>query len=352
MKSLFILFLIHLLLVSCDSNINVENKIDEIFKEFNRSSTPGTSIAVVKNNKIIYQKGFGLADIENKTSIESYTNFRLASISKQFTAFSVLLLENEGKLSLTDKLTKYFPELSQSYSSITIKNVLQHTTGILDYENLANKKDTTQLRDKDVLKLLSVQDSLYFEPGTKHQYSNSGYALLALLVERLSVVSFAEFLNERIFTPLQMINTIAYEKGISKVVNRAYGYTKVDSGFVDSDQSKYSAVLGDGGIYSSTIDLIKWDREINSPTLLPKEKFDQVFVKGKTSAGEEFDYGLGWRLDPYKNHERLYHTGGTSGFSNIYMKLPEYQLTIIVLINIYDYDAKGYAEKVADIFIK
>ncbi len=301
---------------------------------------------------LIYLKGFGLADIDENIFIEPKTNFRLASITKQFTALSILLLENEGKLSLADKLTKYFPELKQSYANISIKNILQHTSGILDYESLANKQDTIQLRDKDVLKLLSEKDSLYFEPGRIHQYSNSGYALLALLVERLSGVSFADFLNEKIFKTLQMNNTVAYENGISQVTNRAYGYTKVDSGFVDSDQSLYSAVLGDGGIYSSTVDLIKWDKEVNSPTLLPKVKFNQVFIKGKTSVGEEFDYGLGWRLDPYKNYERFYHTGGTSGFSNIYMKLPEHQLTIIVLINIYDYDAKGYAEKVADILIK
>ena len=347
-----LILLLTLSTIISSGNKSIEHQIDTIFKEFNSSSGPGVSAAIIKNDTIIYQKGFGLADIEDKTLIEPNTNFRLASITKQFTALSILLLETEGKLSLTDRLTKYFPELSESYSEITLKNVLQHTSGIVDYENLANRKDTTQLRDKDVLKLLSEQDTLYFKPGTMHQYSNSGYALLSLLVERLSGISFAEFLNVRIFKPLQMNNTVAYQKGISKVVNRAYGYTKLDSGFVDSDQSLYSAVLGDGGIYSSTIDLIKWDKEVNSPTLLPKEKFDQVFVKGKTAAGEEFDYGFGWRLDPYKNHERLYHTGGTSGFSNIYMKLPEYQLTIIVLINIYDYDAKGYAEKVADIFIK
>jgi CubicO group peptidase (beta-lactamase class C family) len=351
MREALILLVVLLTFISC-SKKSMEQQIDTIFEEFRSNSTPGVSAAIIKDAAIIYQKGFGLAEIEGNIFIEPKTNFRLASITKQFTALSILLLENEGKLSLTDKLTKYFPELKQSYSNITIQNVLQHTSGILDYESLANKQDTIQLRDKDVLKLLGEKDSLYFEPGTKHQYSNSGYALLALLVERLSGLSFSEYLNKRIFIPLKMNNTVAFEKGISQIINRAYGYTKVDSGFVDSDQSLYSAVLGDGGIYSSTVDLIKWDKEVNSPTLLPKEKFYQIFVKGKTTSGEDFDYGLGWRLDPYKNHERFYHTGGTSGFSNIYMKLPEYQLTIIILINLYDYDAKGYAEKIADILIK
>lgn len=351
MKAILIIPVILLTFNSCSTK-SIEQKIDTIFDEFRSISSPGVSAVVIKKGNIIYQKGFGLANIEENIFIDPKTNFRLASITKQFTALSILLLEKEKKLSLNDKLSNYFPELKQSYSGITIKNVLQHTSGILDYESLANKQDTAQLNDKDVLKLLCEKDSLYFEPGTKHQYSNSGYALLALLVERLSKVSFAEYLHEKIFKPLEMNNTVAFQNGISFVNNRAYGYSKVDTGFVNSDQSLFSAVLGDGGVYSSTIDLIKWDHEVDSPTLLPKENFEQSFIKGKTTLDQEFDYGLGWRLDPYKNYERFYHTGGTSGFSNIYMKLPGHQLTIIILINIYDYNAKGYAEKVADIFIK
>jgi CubicO group peptidase (beta-lactamase class C family) len=330
----------------------LEKQINSIFNEFQVGLTPGVSVSVLKDGKIVYQKEFGYADLNSKIKIEPYTNFRLASITKQFTSYSILLLEDEGKLSLDDKISEYFPELKKYASDITIKNILQHTSGFLDYESLANKQDTIQLKDKDVIKILSKQDSLYFTPGTEHRYSNSGYAILALLVEKLSGKSFANFLEEKIFTSLKMNNSVAYESGISVVKNRAFGYTKVDSGFVDSDQSKYSAVLGDGGIYSSTVDLQKWDAEIENPTLLPKNKLDQIFVKGKTACGSEFDYGFGWRLDPYKNYIRHYHTGGTSGFTNIYMKLPELNLTIVVLINIYDYDAKGYAEKIADLFIE
>ncbi len=284
--------------------------------------------------------------------IEPKSNFRLASITKQFTALSILLLEQENKLSLNDTLSKFFPELPSYANKITIKNLLQHTSGLLDYEDFVNNNDTVQLKDKDVLNILIAQDSTYFSAGNKHQYSNSGYAVLALLVEKLSGLSFARFLEKRIFQPLGMHNSVAYKKGISKVKNRVYGYTKTDSGFVFSDQSLTSAVLGDGGIYSSTIDLIKWDKEVNSPTLLPKEKFNRVFKKGKNSRGEEFDYGFGWRLDPYKNLYRPYHTGGTRGFSNIYMKIPDLYLTIIVLMNLNNYNAKQYAEKIADLFIK
>lgn len=352
MKIFSVIGLTVMLLVYCSAKKDLESKIDDIFLEFNSDSKPGASVAVVKSGELIYQKGFGLANLVNKAKIEPKTNFRLASITKQFTALSILLLENAGKLSLDDKLTKFFPEFNHYADDIKIRNVLQHTSGLLDYEEFVNNEDTVQLKDKDVLQILVKQDSTYFKPGSKHRYSNSGYAVLAILVERLSHMSFAKFLEQKIFNPLDMNNSVAYEKGITRIPYRSLGYTKTDTGFVNSDQSLTSAVLGDGGIYSSTIDLLKWDHEVNSPTLLPKEKFYKVFEKGKNSKGEEFDYGFGWRLDPYKNYFRPYHTGGTSGYSNIYMKIPKLDLTIIVLINIKNYDAKGYAERVADLFIK
>ncbi|MCB9208248.1 MAG: beta-lactamase family protein [Ignavibacteriales bacterium] len=351
MKSLlFILFIFFNVFIYSNNN-DMEKQIDSIVEEFQNGLTPGISVAVLKSGKVIYQKGYGYADLENKIKIEPKTNFRLASITKQFTSFSILLLENEGKLSLSDSLTKFFPDFPVYGNKIKIENILQHTSGLLDYEDFVND-DSIQVKDKDVLEILMKQDSTYFEPGKEHRYSNSGYAILALIVEKLSGKSFAAFLKERIFEPVKMNNSVAFEKGISEIPNRAYGYAKTDSGFVYSDQSLTSAVLGDGGIYSSAIDLLKWNEEVENPTLLPKEKFAKAFEKGKTTNGEEFDYGFGWRLDPYKNHYRPYHTGSTCGFSNIYMKLPEYDLTIIVLMNVRDYDAKGYAEKIADLFIK
>jgi len=351
MKTILYYLLCSLFLLGCTNEIKLDHKIESIFNEFNTKLSPGVSVAIVQNGENIFSKGFGLADLDLKIPIAPSTNFRLASITKQFTAFSILLLENDGKLSINDKITKYFPELEHYADRVIIKNILQHTSGLLDYEDFVNKKDSIQLRDKDVLTILVEQDSTYFEPGSKHQYSNSGYAILALLVERVSEMSFAEFLKTKIFKPLKMENTVAYEKGISEVVNRSFGYSNTDSGYVFSDQSLTSAVLGDGGIYSSAIDLLKWNNEINSPTLLPKNKFEKIFEKGKNTKGELFDYGFGWRLDPYKNLIRHYHTGSTSGFSNIYMKLPSKKLTIIVLINIKDYDAKKYAEQIADLFI-
>ena len=339
-----------LMFFSCSEKPSLENKIDEMFSEFT-NKTPGVSVLVLQNDKVIFKKGYGLANFEKKIQIESKTNFRLASITKQFTAFSILLLEEEKKLSFDDSIIKFFPRLPKSANDITIRQILQHTSGLLAYENYMDDTLTIQLKDSDVLNILINQDSTYFKPGTKHRYSNSGYAILALLVEKLSHKTFAQFLNDRIFDPLKMNNSVAFENGISEVENRAYGYAKTDSGFNFTDQSLTSAILGDGGIYSSILDLVKWNNEIDNPILLPKSKLDLVFEKLILPNGEVVNYGFGWRLDPYRDFERPYHTGGTSGFSNIYMKIPELDLAIIVLINIREYDAKGYAEKIADIII-
>ena len=349
MKTLFVI-LISIQLISCMDETSFENKIDEIFSEFT-SQTPGASVLVLQNDKVIFKKSYGLADLEKKILIEPKTNFRLASITKQFTAFSILLLENEGKLSFDDPLTKFFPNFPKHGNNITIRQILQHTSGLLAYEDYMDDTLTIQLKDKDVLQFLLEQDSTYFKPGTQHRYSGSGYAILALVVEKLSGKSFAQFLKERIFTPLKMNNSVAFENGISTIKNRAYGYANTDSGFIFTDQSLTSAILGDGGIYSSTLDLVKWNSEIDNPTRLPKNKLDLTFEKLVLPNGEIVNYGFGWRLDPYRGYERPYHTGSTSGFSNIYMKIPEMDLAIIVLINIRGYVAKGYSEKVADIFI-
>ncbi|PIQ09907.1 MAG: penicillin-binding protein E [Ignavibacteriales bacterium CG18_big_fil_WC_8_21_14_2_50_31_20] len=351
MKKTVLFVLLGLILISCTAHPTLEMKIDSIFSEFNKS-TPGASVLVVQNNKIIFEKGYGLANIEQAIPNESKTNFRLASITKQFTAFSILLLENDGKLSFDDSLEKYFPNFPEYGKNITIKQVLQHTSGLLAYEDYIDDTVTVQLKDKDVLNILMKQDSKYFQPGTEHRYSNSGYAVLALIVEKISGKTFAEFLKERIFLPLKMNNSVAFENGISEVQNRAFGYAKIDSEFVFTDQSVTSAVLGDGGIYSSTLEMVKWNNEIDSPTLISKEKFSKAFEKLVLPNGEVVNYGFGWRLDPYKNYERPYHTGSTSGFSNMFMKIPELDLVFIVLMNVRDYDAKNYAEKIADLFIE
>ncbi len=325
---------------------------------------------VVRDGKVVFRRGYGVTDLRTLAPIDASTNFRLASFTKQFTAACIMLLARDGKLRYDDHLTDFFPEFPAYGKSITVRNLLNHTSGLPDYEELLMKQypDTPpekipQILDAGVLKLLERQTSGKFAPGSRWEYSNSGYAVLAMIVERVSGKSFGQFLRERIFTPLQMKNTIAYEKGKNEVAHRAYGHTKDKDGWQQTDQSPTSAVLGDGGIYSSLDDLAKWDRALREHTLLSAAEMEPALTPvqptdgpAKFSEGRAVSYGFGWFLDPYRGHKRMSHDGETIGFRTTIQRFPddlhpEDQLTIIVLANRVDIDPEELALKVADLYL-
>jgi CubicO group peptidase (beta-lactamase class C family) len=341
------LFFVH----GCDSN-EIETEIDRIFAEYNNDKAPGAAVAVFSNSELLFSKGYGLADLEKNIGIDSRTNFRLASVTKQFTAMCILILIEQGKLSLENKLSDYFPYFPSYADKITIEHLLQHTSGLLAYEDYIDDTVTVQLKDTDVLEIVMARDSTYFEPGSQHRYSNSGYAILAKIIENISGKSFAVYLEDNIFDPVGMTGTVAFEQGISEVSNRAFGYHDTDSGMVFSDQSRTSAVLGDGGIYTSVTDMQKWDRALSSYQLISKEFQDKAWSKGTTTEGEVIDYGYGWRLDEYDNRVTRYHTGGTCGFSNVYFRFPENEISVLVLINMRNKPAKDLGQQVADLFLE
>jgi len=204
----------------------VPAQLDAILQDYGRADAPGASVLVAQDGKVLYRKAFGLANLEERTPITTATNFRLASVTKQFTATAVLLLAERGKLSLDDPLTRFFPGFARAAHGVQVRHLLGHTSGLLDYEELIPPGTTVPLKDKDVLDLVGKEDRLYFAPGSQFRYSNTGYALLALIVEKVSGRSFAQFLEENIFDPLGMAGTVAYEEGISKVARRAYGYSE------------------------------------------------------------------------------------------------------------------------------
>lgn len=325
---------------------SIEQYIDSLFSKFNDYS--GVAIGIFHNGEIIFSKGYGLADIEKRIPITDSTNFRLASVTKQFTATSVLILQEQGKLNLNDKIVKYFPCLDRYASEVTIKNLLTHTSGLPDYEDFEETIPDRQLKDLDVLDILCKQDSLYFPSGTKYKYSNSGYALLALIVEKVSEKSFAEFVRENIFSKLGMKNSVAFEKGISEVKNRAFGYAIIDGNLKFNDQSKTSAVLGDGGIYSSVRDMFLWDKALYTENILSRKTLDEVFNPKIQAEMPDVYYGYGWRIDSFRNMKRIYHTGSTCGFSNAFVRVPQVNLSIIVLMNQRDLPALVYANKILE----
>lgn len=336
-------------------------QIAEVFLTLESNSAPGAAVLVIHHGQVMFRRGYGVADLRTKRKIDQRTNFRLASVTKQFTATAIMLLVHDGKLRYDEHLTDIFPEFPAYGRAITIRNLLNHTSGLPDYEDILtaqypNTADTMipQIHDAGVLKLLEQQSAGKFPAGTKWEYSNSGYAVLAMIVEKTSGQPFAQFLRQRIFAPLGMTRTIAYEKGTNEVFDRAYGYARVNSLWQKHDQSSTSAVLGDGGIYSSLADLEKWDRALKMHTLLSESEMQPALtpVLLDRPDGMPAQYGFGWFLNPYRGHRRMWHTGETVGFRTAIERFPEDQLSIIILCNRDDLNPEAMAAKVADLSLE
>jgi CubicO group peptidase (beta-lactamase class C family) len=328
--------------------------IDSILKDFNNPDAPGANIIVTKDKKILFKKSYGLANLEEKKPINEFTNFRLASITKQFTAMCIMILKENGKLSYENKVTDIFPEFPSCGKKIKIRNLLNHTSGMVDYEDYIPDGQKEQLRDKDVYDILIRHDSTCFEPGTKYKYSNSGYSLLSLIVEKVSGKKFAEFLKEYIFKPLGMSNTIAYEKGISDVQNRAFGYSKTSDGFKNTDQSLTSAVLGDGGVYTSIMDYTKWDRALYTNKIVKQKTLNDAFTVGLFNNGSPISegYGFGWEIGKINECKIVQHGGSTCGFTNYVIRIPEKKMMILLLTNRSGVnDISKLAKSIVEIFL-
>lgn len=349
-------------------------KMDAIFSPFNSKDAPGAAVMVLDHGRVVSERGYGLADLKTRAPITPLTDFRLASVTKQFTAASILLLVHDGKLSLDENLTQIFPDFPAYGRRITVRNLLNHTSGLLDYEDLLEKQypgtpaeKIPQIHDAGVLKLMEQQNTTQFEPGTKWQYSNSGYAVLAMIIERISGKRYEDFLRERIFVPLHMRRTVAYVQGENNVPDRAYGYTqdKQAGQWKFTDQSPTSAVLGDGGIYSSVRDLSHWLRGLDRNHLVPAEEIRQAYTPVKLPGGGKIEppddprpittplgYGFGWFLDEYNGHRRIWHDGSTVGFRTTIQRFPDDDLAVVVLCNRSNADPQSLALQVADLYLR
>ncbi len=314
---------------------------------------PGASLLIIRDRKPLVQQSYGLANLEEHVAAEPATNYRLASVSKQFTAASILLLAEDGKVQLDDSLRKWLPTLPEVADAMSIRHLLSHMSGLIDYEDVIPAEITAQLRGSDVLKILESQNRTYFAPGTGYRYSNSGYALLALIVSKASGKDFASFLKERIFIPLGMDNTVAYEQGISSVANRAYGYSEQQGSWQRTDQSQTSAVLGDGGIYSSIDDLAKWDAALYDDRLLSAKSRELAFTPVTATDDPTVRYAMGWRITEEKiGGTTQWHSGETMGFRNVLIRYPHQHFTVILLTNRNDPEPYQTARAIAQVFLQ
>jgi len=358
-----------------DSNTS---RIRDILEGLGDPNEPGIAVLVRKGGKTVAELARGVRDLRSHIPVDSQTNFRLASCTKQFTAMAVMLLVHDGKLRYEERLGEVFPEFPSYGNAITIRNLLNHTSGLPDYEELMDKAsaggaqrwtESHQINDSQVLSLLEKEKTGRFPPGTRWSYSNSGYVVLGLIVGKVSRQPFPEFLRERIFTPLKMDNTVAYVKGENEVPDRAYGHSLENGKIVETDQRSTSATLGDGGIYSSLEDLAKWDEALSRHTLLSEADMQAALTPlhlpdgslphwnsypedADPLSGKPVSYGWGWFLDPYNGHPRMWHYGETVGFRSAIQRFTKDNLTVIILTNRSDLDAISLSTRVADLFLK
>jgi CubicO group peptidase (beta-lactamase class C family) len=355
-------------------NSNVVERIDRIFAPAIAADGPGAAVLVRQDGREVFARGYGVRDLWGKRAIDAETNFRLASCSKQFTAMATMLLVHDGRLRYDETLTEIFPDFPAYGKGITIRHLLNHVSGLPDYESLMEHREHSggelwteqnQIQDAEVLALLKQTSSPLFPPGTKWAYSNSGYVMLGLIVARVSGKPFGDFLRERIFAPLKMTGTITYERGKNEVANRAYGHSRESNAWKLTDQSSTSATLGDGGLYSSLADLARWDEALTHHTLLSETEMQAALVPAKLASGAEpkwprdsdrpegtvVAYGFGWFLDPYRGHARMWHYGDTRGFHTYIERFIDDRVTIVVLCNRTDIDPEAMAEKIAAVIL-
>jgi CubicO group peptidase (beta-lactamase class C family) len=321
--------------------------IDSVLAAYDRPGVPGASVLVLGRGHVVHLRSYGLADVEARIPATPATTYRLASLTKQFTAAAIMLLVKDGRLAYDDRVATILPDLPAHAHDVTVRHLLNHTSGLWDYEDFVPDTQSRQVKDRDVLALLGRADRTYFAPGAQYRYSNTGYAVLALIVERVSGQPFAGFLRDRVFTPLGMRSAVAYEAGVSEVPNRAWGYTERAGGFVRTDQSPTSAVLGDGGVYASVVDLATWDRALTAGALLSTDEMQPALSPPVLPAGATTEYGFGWFVDQFQGTTRLRHHGETRGFTNAIQRFPERGLTVVVLTNRTGGEPWDLAERIA-----
>lgn len=324
--------------------------VDQLFAQWAGPDSPGASIAIIQNGKIIYSQGYGAANLEYGVPNSPATVFPLASVSKQFTAFAIYLLVQDGKLSLDDDVRKYLPKLHDFGKVITIRQLLHHTSGVRDHWNLlilAGWRPEDQITDDDVARLLFQQTELNFAPGDRFLYSSSGYTLLAMVVKQVSGKTLPEFAKERIFDPLGMAHTHFQDDYGIVVKDRAYSYARQPDG-----KYQYVALSSSSSLFSTVGDLARWDEnfytgEVGGPALLA-----QMQEKGKLNNGNEIDYASGLEIGKYCGLRTVEHAGGDAAYRTNILRFPDQRFSVVVLANAGDVNATALSFKIADIYLE
>src|SRR5438477_4831950 len=338
----------------CSAQQKMAKAADEIFADLTKPGSPGCALAAARDGKIVYEKGYGLANIEEGVSITSQTVFDIGSTSKQFTAASILLLEKQGKLSIHDDIRKYLPEIPDYGRTITILHLLNHTSGLRDYLTLfelAGVNIDSVTSDDDALAIIARQKALNFAPGNEWLYSNSGFFLLSVIVKRVSGKSLREFATENLFDPLKMEHTVFRNEHTQLVANRALAYEPTEAGTGYTLNVSYFEQTGDGAVHTSVEDLLKWDENFYSGKVGGKDFLDEIQEPGKLNNGKTLDYAKGLFVGKYRGLRFVDHGGSWGGYRAQLLRFPEQHFSVVCLCNLGNANPEKRAHRVADVYL-
>ncbi|HXB43333.1 MAG TPA: serine hydrolase domain-containing protein [Puia sp.] len=324
-------------------------KIDSLLKSTYPGDEPGASVIIQAHGKIIFQKGYGVSSLQTKESNTVTSNFNIGSLTKQFTAFSILQLAERNKLSLQDKLIKFFPDFNKKVGSeITIRELLTHSSGIMDHYGFVDTNTLKHATDKDVLAAVKNIDSTYFRPGTQYRYSNTAYCLLGMIIEKLSGISYADYINKNIFQPLFMHHSQVFQMG-KPIENRVYGYDTAQNNFKkqDADESIFFSTEADGGIYTSVSDYLKWFRSLQTGNLLSKQWIAKArSAEFPVDKKNHLAYGFGWFVSKKDTDTLVYHTGSNGGFRAISFSVPSKNYLVVIFSNRVGIDLENMVQEI------
>jgi CubicO group peptidase (beta-lactamase class C family) len=333
--------------------LSVTESVDRLFISWDKPDSPGCSLAVIKDGKVIYQRGYGSANLEYNIPITPSTVFHVASVSKQFTAFAIAMLANQGKLSLDDDIRKHLPEIHDFGKTITIRYLIHHTSGLRDqWELLAMggwRLDDVITKDH-ILKVVRNQRELNFDPGQEHLYCNTGYTLLAVIVERVTGKSFREYTQDNIFKPLGMANTHFHDDHEMIVKNRAYSYRSAPGGGYKLSALNYANV-GATSLFTTAEDMAKWVQNFDDGRVGGKAVIDQMVEQGVLNNKQKLDYAFGLVVGKYKGLKVVEHSGGDAGYRSHVMRFPDQKFAVVVLSNLASFIPTIQARQVADLYL-
>lgn len=343
------------LATASQSNADRTSKIDAIFSEYDKTTSPGCAVAVYEGNRIAFKKAYGMANLDHDVKLTPSSVFHVASVSKQFTGTAILLLAQEGKLSIDDDIRKYLPELPDFGRRITIRQLANHTSGIRDQWDLLSlagwRYGRDLITDDDVMELLKRQKDLNFDPGDQHLYSNSGFTLMALIVSKVSGQSFREFTTERIFKPLGMNKTFFRDRFVEIVKNQAYGYVPADGGTFRLGVTNFDTA-GATSLMTTVEDLLKWHTNFDANTVGGRGLQVTLLERGHLNSGRTLDYAFGITHGRYRGVATVGHGGSDAGYRADFVRFPEARLGIATLCNASSANPNRLSRNVADLFLR